>query len=356
MPSSSIETIGFERNLMTIAFPYSEKPEDEHPVIIEEGILWFRLPLPMALDHVNVFVFEEDHGWTIIDTGFYTRRGVEIWQNIIAKHLDPKPVNRVIVTHYHPDHIGMAGWLGSEFNAEIVTTRISWLLARMLVLDVQEKPTDEIISYFKNAGMTKEKLEERKNSRPFNFADVVHHIPLGYTRISEADTIMIGKRNWTVRIGHGHAPSHATFWSEDGSMCLGGDQFLPDITPNIGVYATEPEANPLKEWLESCRIFYETTNNETLVLAGHKSPFRGVKERLGQLIDHHKVCLDSLLSYLSKPRTVIECFEILFGRRIPEREFGLATAEAYAHLNFLWKEGKISRTLHEEGYFTWQLK
>ena len=340
---------------MTLEFPYSQKPHDDNPVQIDEGILWFRLPLPMALDHVNVFAFEEENGWTIIDTGFYTKRCVEIWKNIISNHLNPKPVTRVIVTHYHPDHIGMAGWFRSKFNSEIQITQISWLLARMLVLDVQDQHTQESISYFQKAGLTKEKLEERKKTRPFNFADVVHKIPLGYTRISEGDLVSIGKRNWRVKIGNGHAPAHATFWSEDGSMCLGGDQFLPDITPNIGVYASEPDANPLKEWLESCHMFYEFANNETLVFPGHKAPFRGVKERICQLIEHHRSCLENLTSFVEQPRTVMDCFNILFGRRIPEREFGLATAEAYAHLNYLWKEDTINRKEAKGGFYNWQI-
>ena len=340
---------------MTIKFPFSQKPQGYNPVVIDEGILWFRLPLPMALDHVNVFAFEEENGWTIIDTGFHTKKGVEIWRQIILNHFQSKPITRIIITHYHPDHIGMAGWFKSEFNSEILTTRISWLFARMLVLDVQEYHSQESISYFQKAGLINEALEEKKKTRPFNFADVVHQIPPGFTRISEGDLIPIGKRNWRVKIGNGHAPSHATFWSEDGSMCIGGDQFLPEITPNIGVYASEPDANPLKDWLDSCHKFYECTNNETLILTGHKAPFMGVKERLEELIKHHSDCLTNLVSILDQPKTAIDCFEILFGRRIPEREFGLATAEAYAHLNYLWHEEKIIRKIDKNGAYNWQL-
>ena len=339
---------------MTIMFPYSQKPQGVDPVEIDDGILWFRLPLPMALDHVNVFAFREENGWTIIDTGFYTKKTVEIWQQILMNHLNPEPLNRIIITHYHPDHIGMAGWLKAVSDAEILTTQISWLFARMLVLDVQEYHTRESILYFQKAGLTTMALEERAKTRPFNFADVVHPIPPGFTRISEGDVISLGKRNWQIKLGNGHAPSHATFWSEDGSLCIGGDQFLADITPNIGVYASEPDANPLRDWLDSCQMFYETTNNETLILPGHKAPFKGVKERLDQLISHHRVCLANLTSFLEHPQTVVDCFEVLFGRRIPEREFGLATAEAYAHLNYLWHANKISRKIDRNGAYFWQ--
>ncbi len=339
---------------MTLEFPFTQKPQEYNPVVIEEGVLWFRLPLPMALDHVNVFVFEDGNGWTIIDTGFYTERCVDIWQKIIHQHLAPKPITRVIITHYHPDHIGMAGWFRTKYNAEIITTQISWLFARMLVLDVQDVHTQESLSYFQKAGLSSEELEERKNARPFNFADVVHTIPLGYNRIAEGDLIPIGKRNWRVIIGNGHAPAHATFWAEDGTICLGGDQFLPEITPNIGVYASEPEANPLADWLASCRRFNGLGNNETLILPGHKAPFRGVEDRTAQLVEHHNSSLEVLQNFLSEPKSVMECFEVLFGRRIPAREFGLATAEAYAHLNYLWKQGKIARNIDGEGVYRWQ--
>ncbi len=328
---------------MSLSFPFTEKPTGADPVQIEPGILWFRLPLPMALDHVNVYALADSKGWTIVDTGFHSSRGVELWKQIMADHLAGRPIKRVIVSHYHPDHVGMAGWFKHQFGAEIYATRVSWLFARMLTLDVQETPTPEALRHVKVSGINDVRFEEIKNSRPFNFADCVHPIPLGYKRLSEGDWIKMGQRNWQVRIGHGHAPSHATFWSEDGNICIGADQFLPDITSNTGVYASEPEANPLQEWLDSCRRFLAMANEDILVLPGHKVPFRKLETRLGELIEHHESCLENLSNHLIRPSTAVDCFDAIFGRRIPDREFGLALAETNAHLNYLWLNNQIAK-------------
>jgi len=338
---------------MKLIFPYHDKPSGHLPVQINEDIYWYRLPLPMALDHVNVYAIEESRGWTVIDTGFYSDRGVDIWKKIISENFGGKPVKRVVVSHYHPDHVGMAGWFKRQFNADIYATRISWLFARMLTLDVHEKPTPEALNYVKASGVSKSRLDQIKQSRPFNFADCVHPIPLGFKRLQEGDWLKIGSRNWEVRIGSGHAPDHATFWSDDGKICIGADQFLPDITSNVGVYASEPDANPLGDWLNSCQRFLKMANEDILVLPGHKAPFRGLKTRLQELIDHHHGCLAVLTRELTKPTTAIDCFDSVFGRKIPDKEFGLALAETNAHLNFLLWQNKINRT-QREGVNYWQ--
>ena len=114
--------------------------------------------------------------------------------------------------------------------------------------------------------------------RPFNFADTVAPMPLGFTRIVEGQTLHIGARGWTVRMGNGHAPEHATLWNAD--VVIGGDQLLPSISPNLGVYATEPQADPVADWLEACERLSAHATPEQLVLPGHKLPFRGLPTRL----------------------------------------------------------------------------
>ena len=163
----------------------------------------------------------------------------------------------MVGTHHHPDHIGLAGWFQSQHGAELVTTRTAWLFARMLTLDVQEVWPEETLAYYRSAGMAQEIYEKRVNDRPFNFADTVHPMPLGFTRIKQGDVIRMGGRDWDVHTGNGHAPEHATFWSRDDNLVITGDQILSTISPNIGVYATEPMADPLGEWLESLRAAVE---------------------------------------------------------------------------------------------------
>lgn len=339
-----------------IRHPFEVPPAEGAAVEVAEGVLWLRLPLPMVLDHVNVFALDDgpgpDGGWTVVDTGMASQRGRAIWEALLAGPLAGKPLKRVVVTHHHPDHIGLAGWLQAR-GAELVTTRTAWLYARMLVLDEQAVPVPQAVDFMRRAGMEPALLARRAADRPFNFCDVVAPLPLGFTRIAEGDEIVMGGRRWTVRIGNGHAPEHATFWSLEDGLVLGGDQLLPSISANIGVYPTEPEADPLGEWLASCRSFQPHARGDQLILPGHKLPFTGLPVRLGQMIENHDGALARLLDHLATPRTAAECFPVLFKRAIGGGEYGLALVEAMAHLNYLLKRGAVRRTLSSEGVWLW---
>ena len=336
-----------------INYPWPEPPEHGEATAIADGVLWMRLPLPMALDHVNVYALDDGDGWTLIDTGFQSNRGKRIWEKLLAGPLAGRPVTRVVVTHHHPDHIGMAGWFQSVHGAELITTRTAWLFARMLQRDAQETPNAEVVAYWKSAGMPDDILAPRLSERPFNFADTVAPMPLGFTRIVEGDTLNIGGRRWTTRIGHGHAPEHATFWSEDDTLILGGDQLLPSISPNLGAYATEPEADPVADWLESCRAFQPLARDDHFVLPGHKLPFTGLPKRLEQLIDNHIGALARLEDTLATPKTAVECFMPVFKREITGGEYGLALVEAMAHCLHLWHSGRVTRSLRDDGAWLW---
>ena len=336
-----------------LRYPFETPPGEGEGVTVAPGILWMRLPLPMKLDHVNVDALDDGDGWTLVDTGFDSRRARAIWERLLAGPLAGKPVTRVLVTHHHPDHIGLAGWFQSR-GAELLTTRTAWLLARMLVLDVEEVPKPESLAFWRAAGMDAAIYAKRAAERPFNFADIVTALPLGYTRIAEGDRLRLGGRDWRVRIGHGHAPEHATLWCEDTALILGGDQLLPSISPNLGVYATEPGADPVGEWLASCEGFQPHAREDQLVLPGHKLPFTGLPLRLSQMIDNHHGALARLRDHLAAPRTAAQCFAPLFKRDIGEAEYGLALVEAVAHLNHLLHNGQARRTRDTKGAWLWQ--
>ncbi len=315
------------------------------------GVLWLRLPLPMALDHVNLYALDEGDGWALIDTGFDTKKTRAIWQALFEGPLAGKPVTRVLVTHHHPDHVGLAGWFQTAFGAELLTSRTSWLMARMLQLDTQPVPPAETLLFWQRAGMAPDILKARAEGRPFNFADCVAPMPLGYTRICEGDTITLGGRDWDVRMGNGHAPEHVTLWSRDDNLVIGGDQLLPSISPNLGVYATEPDADPVGDWMEACTRLATHARPDHLVLPGHKLPFTGLPARMRQLIDNHHGALRRLEAWLDTPRTAAECFQPLFKRKIGEGEYGLALVEAVAHLNHLHRLGRVSRSLDDAGAY-----
>ncbi|WP_425300279.1 MBL fold metallo-hydrolase [Pukyongiella litopenaei] len=339
-----------------LSYPHETPPETGGAIEVAPGVLWLRLPLPMRLDHVNVYALDDGDGWTVIDTGMATKTTRRIWGQIMDGPLGGRPVRRVVVTHHHPDHVGLAGWLQAEFGAELVCTRTSWLFARMLLLDEQAVPTPETLDYWRSAGMDPAIHARRAGERPFNYADIVAPMPLGFTGIGQGDVIEMGDRRWDVHLGNGHAPDHATFWSRDDNLVISGDQILSSISPNIGVYATEPMADPLAGWLEACERFRPLARADQLVLGGHKLPFTGLPTRLRQLIDNHHGALRRLLRYLDEPRSAADCFAPLFKRTIGDGEYGLALVEAVAHVNHLYLGGLVDRTRRDDGAWLYRRK
>jgi hypothetical protein len=226
----------------------------------------------------------------------------------------------------------------------------------MLQLDVQDRPVPETVAFWRSAGMPPDILARRMAERPFNFADCVAPLPLGFTRIAEGDVLEAGGRRWDVRLGAGHAPDHATLWSRDDGLVLGGDQLLPSISPNLGAYPTEPDADPVAAWFDACRRLSAFARDDQLVLPGHKLPYTGLPARLAQMIGNHVEALARLRAWLgAAPRTAHECFPPLFGREIGPGEYGLALGEAVGHLNHLRAAGEAVREARADGAWLWRL-
>jgi glyoxylase-like metal-dependent hydrolase (beta-lactamase superfamily II) len=342
--------------MTTIRYPWETPPENGEMVKIAESVFWLRLPLPMKLDHVNIYILDDGDGWTLIDTGMKSRKVQGIWQHLLDGPLLGKPVKRVVATHHHPDHIGLHGWFVEKFGAEYVSTQVAYLTARMLTLDVQDSYTPEQIDFYRRAGMRADLLAARETDRPFNFSDMVHPIPLGFTRIEEGDVIEMGGRTWDIRVDHGHAPDHASFWSRDDNLVLSGDQVIASISSNIGVYPTEPDANPLADWMHSCTRLQEFAHCDHLALPGHKLPFIGMPLRLKQLLENHYGALDRLRVDLQIPKTAGEVMLAVFKRNIEDGEYSLGLVEALAHCNYLWHAGEVRRTLDHDGAYRWKIK
>ena len=339
-----------------IHYPHETPPAKGTAREIADGILWIRLSMPLGLDHVNVYALREPNGWTVIDTGLDTKLNRREWAAIVKDDLRGDPILRVVVTHHHPDHVGLAGWFMAQ-GAELLMTRTAWLTARMLTLDEEPTPSPEAVSFWRGAGMDEALLSKRLDNRPFNFCDTVYPLPLGFTRLEEGAVHRLGGRDWVVHLGQGHAPDHATLWCQDAPLVLAGDQLLPSISPNLGVYPTEPMADPVAEWLESCARFETMAREDHLVLPGHKLPYYGLPARLAQLSDYHHGALARLREHLrAEPRTAVDCFAPLFKRQIDEATYGLAMVEAVAHLNHLYHLGEVAREMDARGAWVWQLR
>ena len=337
-----------------LRFPWPDPPAEGEATEVAEGVLWARLPLPMALDHVNVFFLRDGGGWAMVDTGFDTKRTRAILESLMAGPLGGLSIERVLVTHHHPDHVGLAGWLMAR-GAELLTTRTAWLMARMLTLDEQDRPTAEALAFCRRYGMDPGVLAERAEERPFNFADIVAPLPVGFTRLKAGDRIELGGRRWDVHTGDGHAAEHAVLYEAEGDLVLGGDQLLPGISPNLGLYPTEPGGDPVGDWLASCDRLAPLAREDHLVLPGHKAPYTGLPARMRSLRDNHVHALDRLHAHLAEaPRTGGECFAPLFKRPVTGKTYGLAFFEAAAHLNHLWLTGRAAREDRGDGVWLWR--
>jgi len=337
-----------------VRHPFPE-PERGETVEIAEGVLWTRIGLPSRLDHVNVYLFDEGDAWTIVDTGLRHKLCLEAWAKLEEGPLKGKRVARVIATHHHSDHVGLVGRFIKEHGAEFWTTRTAWLNARMLQLDHQETHPPEMLAHWTRGGVPAELVEKFVADGPFNTSAATWRLPLGYRRIVEGEEISMGGRRWTVRMGDGHAPEHATFWSRDDNLVVVGDQAIPGISSNLGVYPTEPDADPVGEWLESCEKLLAHAREDHLALPGHKGVYTGLPTRFRQLIANHHGAIKRLRAHLSEPRTAAECFVPLFGREIPPAVYRLALNEALGHLNHMRRSGEAVREERADGAYLWRL-
>ncbi|MCI4661086.1 MAG: MBL fold metallo-hydrolase [Neomegalonema sp.] len=316
------------------------------------------LPLPATFPpfHVNASVLEDDDGWTLVDPGLRLDETRAIWNGLLGKGgaLAHKPVRRVLATHHHPDHIGMAGWFIREHGAELWTTRTSWLFARMLQLDAWSEPPPEAALFYRRCGYDADMMARWRERAARNYSVTVEPLPLGFRAIALGQTLRLAGRDWRVRIGHGHAPEHALLHCEAEDLVIAGDQILPTITPNLGVYPTEPEADPIGDWLESCTALAEQIPDQALVVPGHGQPFRGAAARLRRVIEKHANALDRLTDHLRSPRSAVGCFPALYRREITAPLEGLATVEAVAHLNHLTRTGRAQRRECGNGVYEWE--
>lgn len=305
-----------------------------HP--LGDGLGWTRLYVPGSLKHINVWLIEEEGGVAVIDTGFLLDSAKESW----AKALDGRAVTRVLVTHFHPDHLGCAGWLCAEHGAALWMNRTEYLLARMLAADRRDEPPAEAVAQLVGAGWSEEQLAPMKARGWGNFAKMISDMPVGHVRIAEGDVIRVGNREWTVWVGSGHTPEHVCLIDFANKVMIAGDQILPRITSNVSVSITEPEGDPLGDWLASIEKF-RALPDDLLVLPAHGEPFYGLHARLDRLEEGHRTSLDRLQAHLAKePRRAVDCFSVLFGRAIEEPILGLATGEALAHLRHLEVTGR----------------
>jgi len=333
-----------------LTYPWSREinPVPGQAEKIADGVYWARFPMPMSLDHINLWLLEDGDGWTVVDTCLNLASARDVWEQLFGSVMQGRPITRVICTHLHPDHVGLAGWLTERFDAELWMSREEFLMCRAMAADTGREAPEVALRFYRSAGYNDKQLERYKGKFG-NFGRAIAPLPESYRRLVDLETITIGDRYWQVVVGSGHSPEHAALYCPALKLLISGDQVLPRISPNVSVFPTEPDGDPLHEWLSSSARIREMLPDDVLVLPAHEAPFYGLHVRLSQLIEAHNRDLRSLFAYLDQPRRAVDCFPALFRRDIDEATLGLATGETLAHLNCLLGRRRITRKRDEHG-------
>ncbi|HZT87602.1 MAG TPA: MBL fold metallo-hydrolase [Stellaceae bacterium] len=332
----------------TLEFPHATAPSPGHAEPVAPGVWWLRMRLPFALNHINLWLLEDGDGWTVVDTGFALPETREAWERVFTEHLGGRPIRRVIVTHYHPDHMGLADWLATRWKAAFWTTEKEWLHAQLHVRGGGEDAAELRRGFGRRAGLDEEGsaiFAERQG----NYRRGVPSVPASYHRLADGMTVAIGGRDWRVVVGEGHAPEHACLYCAETRVLIAGDQVLPKISPNISVQAHEPDGNPLALYLASLTKLRGRLPPDTFVLPSHNLPFFGVHERIDELAAHHRARCDEILAACDAPKSANDLVPVLFRRPLDRHQMAFALGEALAHLHYLAADGALARELGVDG-------
>ncbi len=329
-------------------FPIDEVPKNGTLFSIQKDIHWVRMPLPMDLNHINLWIIGSKEECTLVDSGMFLEDVKNAWSDLIDK--EKLSFKRVIVTHMHPDHIGLAGWFTSNFNIPLYMSRTDYLQCRVLAADTGNNVPHEAIDFYTQAGLSESQIKAYVERFGF-FGSMIHRLPNSFNRLKDGDRIILNNESWEIIDGKGHTMEHLCLLSKDKNIFIAGDQLLPKITSHVGVFPTEPEANPLEDWLNSCKKLLDKLPEDVLVLPAHGRPFVGAHKRLNTIINHHETSLDKLLDFLSEPKRSVDVFSVLFKRKIDDGNFLMATGESIAHLNCLFNRGLIDKRLKNKEIF-----
>jgi glyoxylase-like metal-dependent hydrolase (beta-lactamase superfamily II) len=345
-------------------YPWGDALPDTGSVLeIAPGLLWLRMGLPFALNHINLWLLEDElqtdagprRGWTAIDTGISSDATRAAWEQIFAEQLRGLPILRVLATHCHPDHVGLADWLCARWEAPLWMTAGEYSFARMMTAALPGVEGTAMVPHFRRHGLRDEAMLEQLGARRRYYATLVPSVPESYRRLQHGQTLDIGGSGWKVITGFGHSPEHAALYNATRNILIAGDMVLPRISTNVSVFAIEPEANPVEEYLESLGRFAPLPE-DTLVLPSHGKPFRGLHTRIRQLREHHAARLEEVMEACRVPHSAADILPVMFPRALDSHQISFAMGEALAHLHKLWFDDRLSRQLDADGVLRFQRK
>ncbi len=339
-------------DLTTLSYPIADAPAPGTVTAVAPGVYWLRMPLPFVLNHINLWLLEDGDGWTIVDCGFATDEARGCWEQIFAQHLHGKPVKRVIVTHFHPDHIGLCAWLCEKHQLLPWMTKAEFLQAHAVRDRVAGTEAESLRGMMMRHGLDAQRMQWI-DLRDNLYDKGVPQLPRAHRRIRDHENIAIGAHTWRVIVGHGHAPEHASLYCESLGVFIAGDMLLPRISTNVSAWPVEPEADAVGDFLASLTR-YEALPAHTLVLPSHGLPFYGMHARIAALHEHHRSRLERLLAACATPQSAAAVLPILFDRKFDDHHLLFAMGESVAHLNYLMHRGTLRRIVNDAGHYLFQ--
>ena len=334
---------------------------------VAPGVRWVRMQLPFALDHINLWLLRDQlegddgtvvQGWTIVDCGVANDATRAAWERVFANELDGLPVLRVIVTHMHPDHIGLAQWLTERWNARLWISATDYNVARLASSSNAPVGGRDTAAFMARHGLVDTATQAQIAGRTHYYSDLVPKVPPSYRRLLDGGAIRIGSEaariDWTCLAGYGHAPEHMSLHGGALGVLISGDMVLPRISTNVSVFDLEPEGNPLRLYIDSIRRLRELPA-DTLVLPSHGRPFRGLRTRIDQLVAHHEARFADVLDACAEaPQSAADLLQVLFKRKLDLHQTTFAMGESIAHLHALWFDGKLTRQLDDAAVYRFE--
>ena len=334
--------------MTALEYPFPDPPAPGTTTQVAPGIHWLRMALPFALDHINLWLLEDGDGWLIIDTGLGNEATRAVWERVFAERIGGKPVRRVLVTHYHPDHAGNAAWLCERTGAELWMTRGEYLTVHAARHGAAGYSPEAQKELFLSNGLGEAQTNELL-ARGGLYRKMVPEFPFSHRRLFEGEQVPVNGRKWKTIIGYGHAPEHASLYCAEANVLVSGDMLLPRISTNVAVRPIDPRSNPLRLFLDSIRRYRELPA-DVLVLPSHGLPFRGAHARIAQLESHHVERLAELRAACAQsPRAAADVLEVLFRRKLDTSQIFFALGEAIAHLHYLHYDGQLERNVGADG-------
>jgi glyoxylase-like metal-dependent hydrolase (beta-lactamase superfamily II) len=340
-----------EGGLDALRFPHPSPPLPGTTVEVAPGVRWLRMPLPFALNHINLWLLEDGPGWAIVDTGINNEPTKALWERIFVEALDGRPVTRLLCTHYHPDHIGLAGWLTERLGIGLAMTDAEWRFGFERSRRTDDGIPPAIADMYRRVGMSSEALGEVGIARAAHYRSRVAPVPERRERLAHGMELTIGGRSWRVIVGRGHAPEHACLYCAELDLLIAGDQVLPKISPNVSFWPQDLDPDPLGSFLETLQRLRDALPPSCFVLPSHNLPFYGLHTRLDQLRELHAERLRQIERACDLRRSTAELVPLLFSRTLDRHQLGFAIGETLAHLVHAASTGRLSR--HERGDGVW---